>query len=173
MKGNWKEQLEILNTKLCHDNNRRRKKIRSVTNKEWWVFWGIIFSACPTGKGGDYLFRKQTERQVVPDVNFGRDGLNIMAYSRFKNIKENVHFAFYDRKVAESDPYHPVRSLLDGFNDNRKKTIAASIDIVLDESMSPFKPRTTATSVLPNVSFMFRKPKPLGIELKVSSLLLI
>lgn len=144
-----------------------------MTDNEWWVFWGIIFSACPTGKGGEYLFRKQTERQVVPGVNFGRGGLDIMAYSRFKNIKENVHLAFYDRNFAESDPYHPVKSLMDGFNDNRKKTIAACTDIVLDESMSPFKPRTTATSALPNVSFIFRKPKPLGIELKVCSLLFI
>ena len=81
MKGNWKEQLQTLNTKLSHDNTCRSRPIRTVTDKEWWAFWGIIFSACPTGKGGDYLFRKQTERKVIPDVNFGRkDGLNIMAH---------------------------------------------------------------------------------------------
>ena len=109
---------------------------------------------------------------MIPDVNFGRkDGLDIMAHNRFKRIKENVHFAFYDRNFAESDPYHPVKSLLDGFNNNRKKNIASSIDIVLDESMSPFRPRTTSSSLLPNLSFIFRKPKPLGIELKVRSLL--
>ena len=173
LKGNWKEQLQTLNTQLSHDNNHRtsrRQPIRTVTDNEWWAFWGIIFSASPAGKGGDYLFRKQTERKVIPDVNFGRKhGLGIMAQHRFKNIKENIHFAFYDRNFAETDPYHPVKSLLDGFNNNRKKNIASSIDIVLDESMSPFRPRTTSSSLLPNLSFIFRKPKPLGIELKVRS----
>jgi hypothetical protein len=32
--------------------------------------------------------------------------------------------------------------------------------------MSSFQPRTTATGALPNISFIFRKPEPLGTELK-------
>ena len=37
---------------------------------------------------------------------------------------------------------------------------------VLDESMSAFKPRTTKTGGLPNISFIARKPEPLGTEFK-------
>jgi hypothetical protein len=36
--------------------------------------------------------------------------------------------------------------------------------------MSPYQPRTTKKSILPNLSFIMRKPKPLGIEKKVSRL---
>lgn len=90
-----------------------------------------------------------------------------MSHSRFKAIKVLIRFAFYDHNLAESDPYFPVSSLVDDFNDNRKKTVAASIDIIVDESMCSFRPRTTATSDLPNISFIFRKPKPLGVEFKV------
>ena len=34
--------------------------------------------------------------------------------------------------------------------------------------MSPWKPRTTATGGLPNISFIKRKPKPLGTEFRNS-----
>ena len=110
---------------------------------------------------------KDPDRNIIPSVNFGKGGLDIMSHNRFKQIKGVIHFAFYDHDYAESDPYHPVKSLVDGFNDNRKRIIASSIDIVLDESMCSFRPRTTKSSSLPNISFIFRKPKPLGVELKV------
>ena len=37
---------------------------------------------------------------------------------------------------------------------------------VLDESMSAFRPRTTKTGGLPNLTWMIRKPEPLGTEFK-------
>ena len=40
---------------------------------------------------------------------------------------------------------------------------------VLDESMSALVPRTTATGGLPTISYIRRKPEPLGTEFKVSS----
>ena len=43
---------------------------------------------------------------------------------------------------------------------------ASSYEKLLDESMSSHRPRKTATSGLPNMSFILRKPEPLGIELK-------
>ena len=36
----------------------------------------------------------------------------------------------------------------------------------LDESMSAFRPQKTKTGNLPNISFILRKPKSLGTELK-------
>ena len=37
---------------------------------------------------------------------------------------------------------------------------------VLDESIAAWKPRKTKMGALPHLSYIFRKPKPLGIELK-------
>jgi hypothetical protein len=54
------------------------------------------------------------------------------------------------------------------FNENRKKTDAASISKVFDEFMSAWWPQTTATGGLPHLSFVERKPEPLGTEFKNS-----
>jgi hypothetical protein len=171
--GDWRQQLRNFNLELESWNTTqpKKKRIGLVSENEWWIVWGIIFSACPTHKAGKKLFEKATVRQIVPSVNFGKDGLNVISHHRFQSIKEKIHLAFYDRSVPD-DPYHPVRALLDGFNDNRRRTVATSIKQILDESMSPYQPRTTKTSILPNLSFIFRKPKPLGIEKKVSRLIL-
>jgi hypothetical protein len=32
-----------------------------LAEKEWWVFWGIIFAACPAEKSGQKLF-EQTKK---------------------------------------------------------------------------------------------------------------
>ena len=79
-----------------------------------------------------------------------------------------MHTAFFDA-VNEHNPWYPIQSLVEAFNDNRRKWLVASLVIVLDESMSNFQPRTTKTSLLPHLSFIFRKPKPLGTEYKVAA----
>jgi hypothetical protein len=81
-------------------------------------------------------------------------------------------FAFYDFEAKDrQDGWHPVGLLIDGFNQNRVKNIAGSILKVLDESMSAFQPQTTKKGSylggLPHISFILRKPKPLGTEFKV------
>jgi hypothetical protein len=172
--GNWRKQLHNVNHKVDGNNATaaKGKKISLVSENEWWIVWGIIFAACPCHKGGNKLFEKATVRRLAPSVNFGKDGIDVISWHRFKTIKELLCFAFYDHTCPE-DPYHPVKLLLDGFNDNRREKVATAIKIVLDESMSPFQPRTTKTSKLPNLSFIFRKPKPLGVENKVSILWLV
>ena len=74
-------------------------------------------------------------------------------------------FAFYDDETE--DPWHPVKKLVDDYNSNRKKTVASSVIMTLDESMSAWRPRTSSAGGLPNISFILRKPRPLGTEFKV------
>jgi hypothetical protein len=64
------------------------------------------------------------------------------------------------------DPWHMVLLMVDGYNSNRQSWLAASVRKVLDESMSAFKPRTSKTGGLPHLSFILRKPEPLGTEFK-------
>ena len=56
--------------------------------------------------------------------------------------------------------------MVDGFNTNRHDWVAASGRKVLDESMSAWRPQTTKTGGLPHLSFILRKPEPLGTEFK-------
>jgi len=59
-----------------------------------------------------------------------------------------------------------ISRLIDDFNNNRKKGVAASVIKVLDELMSAWRPRKNKTGGLPNISFILRKPEPLGTEFK-------
>ena len=160
--------MRVLNLSLDRLNQKRdkKKKIRMVTEGEWWKVWGIIVAASPLGVGGKALFQDPSTRRLSPHVNLGTKGENIMTESRFNDIKTHLYHAF--RGTDPNDKWNEIRPLTDGFNENRRLIIASSVVQVLDESMSAFRPRTTKQSLLPHISFIARKPKPLGTEFKVS-----
>jgi hypothetical protein len=103
-----------------------------------------------------------------------------MAYYRFNEIKAAFPWSFQDKEKQPSldedgteiegeegkDPWHMILLMVDGYNKNRNQWVAASVHKVLDESMSTWKPRTSKRGGLPRISFIFRKPKPLGTEFK-------
>ena len=69
-------------------------------------------------------------------------------------------------QLTASDPWWPIRGGVDGFNENRKRTIKRTRAICIDESMSAYQPRSTKLGGLPHLSFIKRKPRPLGTEFK-------
>ena len=97
--------------------------------------------------------------------------------------------------LKDKDDWWKVRGFVNGFERNHKQILHSSLIMVLDESMSPYRPRyvcayeifqldiymyndfshynlnqsyhrTTKTDSLPGLSFVERKPKPLGTEIK-------
>ncbi len=84
-----------------------------------------------------------------------------MSYSRFKDFRFRV-----DYSKKDSDPWYKFSMAIDEFNSLRRKFVSASKWKVADESMSTWRPRTTALGKLPNISFVVRKPEPLGAEFK-------
>jgi len=52
------------------------------------------------------------------------------------------------------------------FNYIRRNCILTSSDRVIDELMSAWRPQTSATGGLPNISYILWKPEPLGTEMK-------
>ena len=79
---------------------------------------------------------------------------------RFREIKSA--FRVVDKsKCNEKDVWWPVRSFIQKFNENRRRSIYPSYKCVVDESMCAFR-----GSGLPHVSFVPRKPEPVGLELK-------
>ena len=133
-----------------------------------------MIGSCPANQSGKNLFDKSpSPRQFAPSINLGNTGDNamgVMSQDRFEQIKAHVHHAFAG--TVEDDKWNPICPLIDGFNQNRRSTVEASARKVVDECMSAFQPRTTPSSSLPHITFVLRKPKPLGTELKVSVLLL-
>jgi hypothetical protein len=179
--GDWMQQLEQCNSRIrilnAANNEKRRpnKKIYNIPQlspHEWWVFHGILISGCVYGKGGKSMWQnadKQHDRTMMTSINFGRGekGLDIMLEYRFNQIKAVYPYSFNDREAqVNGDPWHMIMLGLDGLNKNRKKWIAASVMKILDESMSAWCPQSTKTGGLPHLSFILRKPEPLGTEFK-------
>jgi Transposase IS4 len=69
---------------------------------------------------------------------------------------------FQDRNEKPWDIFMPA---LDNFNDKRTKLLKV-ICLVLDESMSGWRPKTSKRGGLPNITFEPRKPVPLGTMLR-------
>jgi hypothetical protein len=64
------------------------------------------------------------------------------------------------------DPWLLFRPIVDEFNANRAKTPHSDGDVAIDESMSAYQPRLDKFGGIPNISFIKRKSKPLGIQFK-------
>ena len=80
-----------------------------------------------------------------------------------------MSYLFADKRKKGSDPWWQLVGGIDGFNEVREKNVSSGFVITLDESMSAFKPQTTKTGNLPHLSFIQRKPEPLGTEYKNSA----
>ena len=151
------------------------------SEREWWIIWGVIFVACPCHKGGNKLFETEQppgtaapvidmsiDKAKFDEVN-GATGKKIISWNRFKTIKEEFLWKAFDNGTNDQDPWHLISGLVDDFNANRKKWIIPEMSRVLDESMSGFQPRTAKSSILPFISYVIRKPTPLGTEYKVAA----
>jgi hypothetical protein len=170
--GDWQQQLRNLNSKIAADNTncsrqKNYKAVNLVSEREWWVFIGVLISAGPQGRGGTKLWQRHADPySVVAPINYGPSGLNIMAEYRFEQIKAAFPWSFQEKTKEETDPWHMILLFVDGFNKNRHDWVAASVRKTLNESMSAFRPRTSKTGGWPNISFILRKPEPLGTEFK-------
>ncbi len=177
--GDWKQQLAQLNDEIIQEYRTKSKNkvgvrsIRPVTQREFFIFIGIIIFSGAVGKGGNNLFEKEQDRQkegifrMSPNIDLTPH----MPMRCFKDIKTFLPYAFVDFEkrspaLPNHDPWYMLSKLIDEFNKNRTKTVAASVIKLLEESMSAWHPRKSKTGGLPNISFILRKPEPLGTEFK-------
>ena len=77
-----------------------------------------------------------------------------------------MSFVFSDTKLEKSDVWWQVMGGINGFNENRSRVIQVPNLKVMDETMSSFCPQTRKTGNLPQLSYILRKPEPLGTKLK-------
>ena len=86
---------------------------------------------------------------------------------QFHEIKQFIPYLFAEDHLKDEAPWWQFKSVIDLYNENRKKTVSPSLLKTFDESMSAFRPRTTRYGNLPHLSNIARKPEPLGTEFKV------
>eukprot|EP00873_Tetraselmis_striata_P019334 jgi/Tetstr1/439598/TSEL_028022.t1 len=89
-----------------------------------------------------------------------------MPLHRFKYIRSLIKNAKADLDSTMSEPWAWFRRAATEFNANRATILNAGIFATMDESMSAYQPRPTKLGGLPNLSFIYRKPEPLGTEMK-------
>ena len=171
--GDWRVQLTTLNHRIHEDykekvrmtRHGRVKKVHEITEREFWVFWGILLAARLEGRRGGKLWDRSEPDGYGSKVDLSRH----MKEHRFLDIKRFVPFLFVDESKKGTDPWWQFSGGVESYNTNRKKTIKASPVKVFDESMSAFRPRTSRFSNLPHLSCIDRKPEPLGTEFKVTN----
>jgi len=85
-----------------------------------------------------------------------------MPFSRWKDLRCFCPEIFADAAKKETDPWYQFSLAIDEFNSICQSELVCSQWISIDETMSAWKPRKTALGGLPNISFIVRKPEPLG-----------
>lgn len=89
-----------------------------------------------------------------------------MKLYRFKEFRHFLPKIFEQPMEKDSDPWYCFSSAVNEFNEIRNELVQSSHVKVLDESMSAWRPRTSKNGGLPNISYIIRKPEPLGTEFK-------
>ena len=81
---------------------------------------------------------------------------------RFQDFCKYFPLANVDESKKDSDAWYSFSAAVHEFNELRSKRVRGHVWKTADESMSAFRPRTTQLGGLPNISFVMRKPEPLG-----------
>ena len=72
-------------------------------------------------------------------------------------------FAFQNLNLKAKDNLSwKFDGAVEAFNNNRYEKVQISLWLIIDQTMSVWRPRTTPTGGSPNISFILRKPEPLG-----------
>jgi hypothetical protein len=85
-----------------------------------------------------------------------------MSFYRWKEFKRFLPFIYKDESRKDTDPWWEFVLAVEEFNQIRSSKLIGSQWISVDETMSAYRPRKTALGGLPNISFIVRKPEPLG-----------
>ena len=100
---------------------------------------------------------------IAPSPDFGK----YISLSRFKTFRRVLPKVFEDEGLRTSgDPWWQWEGAVREFNMIHNNLIRYSNILCADEAMSSWCPQTSATGGLDNISFIARKPEPLGTEFK-------
>lgn len=166
--GNLRRQLQQLNSRIERDNgSRQRNKVGLLSLREMIQFLAVLLIASLEGKKGSDLW--QGSEAEGEGYRSQIDVSRHMTNYRHRQIRKYFPYLFANEDKKQTDPWWQVSQGIEDFNLTCKKAVKPGLKMVLDESMSAFRPRTTATGNLPNLSYIQRKPEPLGTELKVTA----
>jgi Transposase IS4 len=159
-----------LNAAVDEWNERERgAKVRHFSEREFLVGLGIIIGAAGFNcRGCELWTTTNLENESLSDprtwvtINENPDFGKFMGEHRFKDYRKLVAKIWETKEAQENDPWWAFSSAVTEFNEQRKRLVRPSNWVVADESMSAWCPRKSKTGGLPNISYIIRKPEPLG-----------
>jgi hypothetical protein len=168
------EQLIKFNAAIDEHNTSlpvSRQKIKTFSKSEIIVGYALFVAAAGFLEKGIHLFNTEDiVESFLPPPSFS----TYMKFHRLKLWKQFIVKVNEDgARKRGGNPWWQFVNAIDGFNDVRLNKTTTSLWDILDDSMSSYCPRTTTTGSLPNISFIFRKPEPLGTEFKCAACPLI
>ena len=92
-----------------------------------------------------------------------------MTKTQHGQIMDCVSYLWADEEKEGLDEWLQIINLPKLFNENRKHVVMTITTKVLDESMSAFRPQSTAKENLPHLSHISRKPEDLEMEFKTAA----
>jgi len=164
----WTKKLDKMNRYVKEENEKHPKKpIKLFTQSEFLTGHAIIIGASCYSQSGAALFSEGKDQDdswdtITHKARFDR----YMKLYRFKEFRHFLPKIFEQPMEKDSDPWYCFSSAVNEFNEIRNELVQSSHVKVLDESMSAWHPRTSKNGGLPNISYIIRKPEPLGTEFK-------
>lgn len=159
----WEQQVRYTNPKLL-GNSRENAKLTVGELKRWWgISLGLsLHPGVPIEKAWAVT---PTPDSFLPPMNMGRHGMTI---NRWKRIRSVLSFGPCDEDSLRGDAWAFVRPLVDNFNKCRAEKVNPGWLLGVDELMSAWR---GAQGLLdqkkcPKLSWVPRKPEPLGVENK-------
>ena len=152
----WKELFPVdfeamLN--VVREGAARHKDRGVYTMGEMMACFCCFYGAAQFSVGTDAWATKR--KGMMPPPMFG----DILSQDKFKRYHRYISEG--PNSAGKNDPWREVRWLVRGYNANRRATIIASWLIVVDETMWAWTGQG-----MPHLSFVKRKPEPLGAEVK-------
>ena len=166
---NWKEKVEKMNKAV----EAAKAKCKPFTEAEFLTGIAILIGAAEFAQRGSDLFSVKdsvagVEEDDWPSLAAEPHFESYMSFYRFKSFREFFPHIFGDETIKDADPWWQFSPAVEEFNEIRRDEIVACKWISVDEMMSAWRPRKTALGNLPNISFIARKPEPLGkIKLRI------
>ena len=121
----------------------------------------MIVGSLKVQNGIKNLWKQGPSEGFEPHANFGQ----FIPINYFECFAAGFPYLWCDEKYWYTDPKSlPWEVILPFFDDynTKRNTLLAVVYLVLDESMSGWRPKTSKTGGLPNISYEPRKPVELG-----------
>lgn len=161
----WKEKVKKMNDAIASASCKCKK----FSDEEFLIGLALMIGSSEFSQKGVELFSSKDQvcndddeedfwRSISPSPQFEQ----YMPFSRFKDFRRFLPEIHADSTKKEDDPWYQFSEAVEEFNFIRRTRVQSSSWICADETMSAWRPRTTPLGGLPNISFVVRKPEPLG-----------